>query len=244
MVDNLERLQKYLARSGITSRRRAEEMIKQGLVKVNGEVIKEMGVQIEPEKDVIEVKGKVVKLEEKKVYILMYKPLQVVTTLDDPQGRKKVTDLLPEVEERIYPVGRLDYNTEGLLLLTNDGELTYRLTHPSFKIAKTYFVKLAGSVTDKALKELQNGVLLEDGLTQPALVKLLKKTPAETWLEITIREGRNRQVRRMCEQVGHSVIYLKRIKFGTLALGNLQRGQYRYLNEKEKKELKRLCHLS
>jgi 23S rRNA pseudouridine2605 synthase len=244
VVDNLERLQKYLARSGVTSRRRAEEMIKQGLVKVNGQVIREMGVRIEPEKDVIEVRGKLVEHEKRKIYILMYKPAQVVTTLADPQGRKKVSDLLREVEERIYPVGRLDYNTEGLLLLTNDGELTYRLTHPKFKIKKTYLTRVQGSVTDKAIKELHKGVLLADGLTQPAHVKLLQKTPAETWLELTISEGRNRQVRRMCEQVGHPVIYLKRIRLGTLALGNLQRGQYRYLNETEIAELKKLCHLS
>ncbi len=243
-MDNLERLQKYLARAGIASRRRAEEMIKQGLVKVNGQIIQKMGVEIEATKDVIEVRDKIVKVQEKKVYLIINKPSQVVTTLDDPQERKIITDLLPEVRERIYPVGRLDYDTEGLLLLTNDGELTYRLTHPSFKIAKTYFTKVEGNITAKALNELRNGVVLNDGLTQPALVKIIKNRPTETWLEITIREGRNRQVRRMCQQVGHEVSYLKRTNFGTLSLGNLPKGQYRYLKEQEIKELKELCQLS
>jgi 23S rRNA pseudouridine2605 synthase len=238
VVGKLERLQKYLARSGIASRRGAEEMIKQGLVRVNGQVVTEMGIQVEPGKDKIEVQNKVVQPEEKKVYLLFNKPLRVVTTLADPQGRTKVIDFCQGVKERVYPVGRLDYNTEGLLLLTNDGELAYRLTHPRYQVAKTYLVSLQGYVVNHVLKKLEKGVELEDGITQPAVVKVLQKEQAETIIELTIKEGRNRQVRRMCEKIGHPVIFLKRIAFAGLKLGDLATGQYRYLNELEVAALK------
>ncbi|MDD4146547.1 MAG: pseudouridine synthase [Clostridia bacterium] len=243
VVGKLERLQKYLARCGIASRRKAEEMIRQGLVKVNEQIVSEMGFQIEPGKDRVEVQGKKVEPEKRKVYFLLNKPGGVVTTLDDPQGRAKVTDLLKGVAERVYPVGRLDYQSEGLLLLTNDGELAYRLTHPRFEIAKTYLAKVQGQVKEQAVERLQKGVELEDGLTQPALVKIRQRGLAETLLEITIKEGRNRQVRRMCEKIGHSIISLKRIKLGPLALGNLQTGQYRELKQKEIQALKKACAL-
>jgi pseudouridine synthase len=236
----MERLQKYLARSGVASRRKAEEMIEQGLIKVNGKIITEMGFTVYPEKDRIQVRDKIVKPEERKIYILMNKPTQVVTTVDDPQGRTKVVDLLKGIKERVYPVGRLDYNSEGLLLLTNDGNLAYFLTHPRFKVEKTYIARVKGAISEKAVKELINGVLLEDGPTQPAVVKVLKREDTATLLEITIREGRNRQVRRMCEKVGHDVVYLKRIRFGTLTLGDMKSGQYRYLNEKEVQDIKKL----
>ena len=243
VVGKLERLQKYLARCGVASRRKAEAMIKQGLVKVNGQVISEMGFQVEPEKDKVEVQDRKIEPEKRKVYLLLNKPCRVVTTLNDPQGRKKVTDLLKGVPERVYPIGRLDYQSEGLLLLTNDGELTYRLTHPRFEIAKTYLVKVQGRVNKQNVDRLQKGVELEDGLTQPALVKIRQSEPAETFLEITIREGRNRQVRRMCEKIGHPVISLKRLKFGPVDLGNLKVGQYRELKPKEIQALKKACHL-
>jgi pseudouridine synthase len=199
-----------------------------------------MGFTVYPEKDRIQVRDKIVKPEERKIYILMNKPTQVVTTVDDPQGRTKVVDLLKGIKERVYPVGRLDYNSEGLLLLTNDGNLAYFLTHPRFKVEKTYIARVKGAISEKAVKELINGVLLEDGPTQPAVVKVLKREDTATLLEITIREGRNRQVRRMCEKVGHDVVYLKRIRFGTLTLGDMKSGQYRYLNEKEVQDIKKL----
>lgn len=243
MVRKLERLQKYLARCGVASRRKAEELIKQGQVMVNKQVISEMGFLVDSGKDLIEVKGKKVTPEQRKLYLLFYKPIRVVTTLDDPQQRKKVIDLLQGVAERIYPVGRLDYNSEGLLLMTNDGELAYRLTHPRYEIAKTYQTKVQGLVNEKALNKLRAGVELEDGLTQPAIVKLLRSNHVKTELEITIKEGRNRQVRRMCDKIGHPVISLKRIKLGPLVLGNLKPGKYRELKPREVAALKSACHL-
>lgn len=240
-MKELERLQKYLARSGVASRRAAEELIRRGFVKVNGIVVTEMGTQIDPEQDLITVNGKIVKPEEKKVYLLFNKPLRVVTTLDDPQGRAKVTDFLPEIKERVFPVGRLDYLTEGLLLLTNDGDLAYRLTHPRYQIPKTYLASVQGSVSYQLVRVLEKGVELEDGKTHPAQVRIIKRTPQETLMEITIREGRNRQVRRMCEKIGHPVLSLKRISIGNLELGNLPTGEYRYLSVPEVGALKKLC---
>ncbi|MGI6606152.1 MAG: pseudouridine synthase [Peptococcia bacterium] len=241
VVKELERLQKYLARSGVASRRAAEDLIRRGIVKVNGIVVTEMGTQIEPEQDMITVNGQVVQPEKRKIYLLFNKPLRVVTTLDDPQGRAKVTDFLPGIKERVFPVGRLDYFTEGLLLLTNDGDLAYRLTHPRYQIAKTYLASVQGSVTNQLVRVLENGVELEDGITQPADVRIINRTPQKTLIEITIREGRNRQVRRMCEKIGHPVLSLKRISFGTLELGNLSTGDYRYLTVPEVLALKKLC---
>lgn len=237
----MERLQKYLARSGVSSRRAAEELIRQGLVKVNGEIVTAMGTQVEPEQDKVEVGGKVIKPEKRKIYLIINKPLRVVTTLHDPQGRTKVIDLLPNINERVFPVGRLDYLTEGLLLLTNDGDLAYRLTHPRFQIAKTYLTCVQGYVMNHVVRKLEKGVELEDGLTQPAIVRILHQTAEETCMEITIREGRNRQVRRMCDEIGHPVRTLKRVSLGPLALGNLATGQSRYLTEQEVRALKKLC---
>ena len=243
VVGTLERLQKYLARCGVASRRRAEEMIKQGQVRVNQQIVSEMGFQVEPGKDLVEVKGRIVKPENRKVYLLLNKPLNVVTTLDDPQQRKTVTDLLQGIQERVYPVGRLDYHSEGLLLMTNDGELAYRLTHPRYEIAKTYLTLVCGQVKEITINELRKGVELEDGLTQPAVVKILSREHTKTLLEITIKEGRNRQVRRMCDKVGHPVLSLKRIKLGPLDLGDLKSGEYRELKQKEIQALKAACQL-
>jgi len=244
VVRTLERLQKYLARCGVASRRKAEEMIKQGQVRVNQQIVTEMGLQVEPGKDLVEVTGKIVKPENRKIYLLLNKPLNVVTTLDDPQQREIVTDLLQGIQERVYPVGRLDYNSEGLLLLTNDGELAYRLTHPRYQIEKTYLTLVRGQVKEIALNKLRNGVNLEDGKTQPAVIKILGREQTKTLLEITIKEGRNRQVRRMCDKVGHPVVSLKRIKFGPLDLGNLKPGMYRELTQKEILSLKKACQLN
>jgi len=238
-----ERLQKFLARAVIASRRQAEEYIKAGRVKVNGLVITELGSKVDPDRDRVAIDNKPVKAEEELVYLLLNKPPLVVTTLHDPQGRTKVTDLLPGIKQRVYPVGRLDYETEGLLLLTNDGELAYRLTHPSYKVPKTYRVKVQGNPSRTALQRLRNGVKLEDGMTQKALVKVLQPGKDSTLLEITIREGRNRQIRRMCQAVGHPVLALRRIRFGPLQLGSLSPGQYRALTKEEIISLKKACRL-
>lgn len=238
-----ERLQKFLSRAGIASRRHAEEYIKKGLIQVNGQVVTEMGQKIEPEKDVVIFNGKRVLLKQELLYIVLNKPVNVVTTLKDPQGRKKVTDLLQGIKIRVYPVGRLDYQTEGLLLLTNDGQLAYRLTHPSYKVKKTYRVKAAGSIAPASIDLLRRGVRLDDGLTLPAEIKVISRVKGFTNLEVSIYEGRNRQVRRMCEAVGHPVAALQRISFGPLELSNLPPGEYRILENKEVIALRKACRL-
>lgn len=229
----MERLHKYMSQAGVASRREAERLIREGRVKVNGIVVKEMGVQVDSEKDQITLDEKTVLPAQKLIYLLFYKPKGVVTTLKDPQNRKKVTDYLKTVKERVYPVGRLDYNTEGLLLLTNDGELANLLTHPRHKVEKVYIAVVKGIVADKSLSQLRKGVLLEDGLTAPAKVKRRTVGKDFTKVEIAITEGRNRQVRRMFAAVGHPVLALKRVKLGPLDLGDLQPGEYRSLLSKE-----------
>ncbi len=239
----MERLQKYLARAGIASRRRAEEMIEQGFVQVNGSTVTEMGVKIEPGQDHVTVNGQEVRLREEPVYFLFNKPRRVMTTLHDPEQRAKISDYLQGIKTRVYPVGRLDYLTEGLLILTNDGELAYRLTHPKYKVKKTYRTKVAGVVEERFLQRLQKGVRLEDGFTAPAGAKKIETGQDYTVLEITIHEGRNRQVRRMCEAIGHPVISLKRTKFGPLVLDGLPGGHYRALQPPEILALKKACQL-
>lgn len=234
-----ERLQKILARAGVASRRRAEKIIEAGRVKVNGEVVDRLGEKADPEKDRIEVDGKPVSLGKNTVYMALYKPVGVVTTVFDPQGRPKVHDLLRRVKERVFPVGRLDFDSEGLLLLTNDGELAYRLTHPRYKIPKVYSAWVNGRVGHEAVTILRNGVRLDDGLTQPAQVEVARRESARTLLRITIHEGRKRQVRRMCAAVGHPVVELKRIAIGPLRLGILKPGGYRHLSNREIERLKR-----
>lgn len=229
------RLQKYLARCGIASRRHAEELIRQGRVKVNGVTVTEMGVTVSPG-DLVEFDGKPVVPEEKPVYILLNKPAGYVTTVSDPQGRKTVMDLLKGVKERVYPVGRLDYDTEGLLILTNDGDFAYKSTHPRHQVNKTYIAEVEGIPSNEALRKLRDGVMLDGRLTSPADVKILKQKKRSAVLKITIHEGRNRQVRRMCEAVGHPVLFLKRISIGGLRLGNLKPGEWRYLTASELKK--------
>ncbi len=236
-----ERLQKIISQAGIASRREAEELIKAGRVKVNGTVITEMGAKAEPPKDKITVDGKLIS-SEKIVYILLNKPKGIVTSLRDPEGRKTVTSLLTDVTERVYPVGRLDYNTEGLLLLTNDGELTHALTHPSHEIAKTYHAKVLGIPTDNKIDKLRTGIQLDDGMTAPANVHVMEYDHEKnlTLIEVTIHEGRNRQVRRMFDAIGHPVRNLKRVKMAFLTLTGLGRGQYRHLEAHEIARLKAL----
>lgn len=233
----LERLQKIISAAGITSRRASEALILGGQVTVNGVVVTELGSKADPSKDTITVDGKALKVNEQRIYILLNKPPGYITALKDSQGRPLVTDLLKDVSERVYPVGRLDYNTEGLLLLTNDGEWANRLMHPRHEIEKEYHVRVRGKVIDQQLKRMADGVELEDGKTAPAVVNLVKSGEQNDWISVAIHEGRNRQVRRMCEAVSLSVVRLKRIRYGSLMLGTLRAGKFRNLTDAEVREL-------
>lgn len=239
------RLQKYMAECGVASRRKCEEIIAQGRVSVNGSIVSEMGVQVEDDDEVL-VDGKPVKPEKRRQYILLNKPQGVVTTLSDPQGRKTVRDLITDIPERIYPVGRLDYETEGLLILTNDGELMQGITHPSREVEKLYVARVRGQLTEQALGRLECGLTLDDGhRTAPAHVELLPDDPkfeGQTNLTITVHEGHNRLVRRMFQAVGAQVTYLRRERIGNLSLGShLKPGQWRHLSEGEVEYLKQLA---
>lgn len=238
----MERLQKVIAQSGLASRRKAEEWIAAGRVKVNGRVVTTPGVKVDPASDTVEVDGVPLAVETP-VYLMLHKPAGYVTTARDPQGRPTVLDLVREVSQRVYPVGRLDYNTRGLLLLTNDGPLAYRLTHPSFGVVKVYRARLRGAVTDEAIRRLRQGVLLDDGITAPARVRLLSREHPYSWIEIGIHEGRNRQVRRMAQAVGFPVVELIRVRFGPLALGDLPEGKFRRLQENEVAALKKMVSI-
>lgn len=233
----MERLQKVIAQAGIASRRKAEQLILEGKVKVNGKVVTKLGTKVSAQ-DKIEVDGIPVEREEP-VYFLFYKPRGVISSVKDDKGRKVVTDFFPEVEERIYPVGRLDYDTSGLLLLTNDGELANLLTHPSNEIEKVYVAKVKGVPEREKINQLRNGVLLEDGKTKPAKVKVLSvdKKKKTSIIEITIHEGKNRQVRRMFEHIGHPVMKLKRERIAFLTLKGLNAGEMRPLTPHEVKQL-------
>lgn len=232
------RLQKYLAQCGVASRRHAEEMIAQGLVSVNGQVITQMGVQVE-EGDEVRVKGEAVHPEEVKKYVLYHKPIGEVTTVSDPEGRPTVMQHFRDYPVRLYPVGRLDFDSEGLLLLTNDGDLADKMMHPSNQVDKTYLARVTGNVTLESVRELRMGVMLDDHKTSPARVRIIKEENFATVVLVTIHEGRNRQVRRMFDAVGHRVLMLRRVKFGPLELGNLKRGQWRELTDREVDALKK-----
>lgn len=231
------RLQKFLAQANIASRRASEQLILEGKVFVNGIPITSLGSKIDPERDIVTINGEVLAHSSKRIYIMLNKPKGYVSTVKDDRGRKTVLDLLPGIKERIYPVGRLDYDTRGLLILTNDGAFTYSMTHPKHAIKKTYLVKIAGIPDDKDLSSLRNGIELSDGLTAPAEVKIVKKANDTALLRLTIQEGRNRQVRRMMEAIDHRVLDLKRIQIGNLQLRELKAGAYRYLEQKEIKGL-------
>lgn len=231
-----ERLQKVLSKAGITSRRGAEKLILEGKVKVNKQIITKLGIKVNPELDEILVENKKINLE-KKIYLLLYKPKGYITTLSDKYQRPKVIDLIKDIKERVYPVGRLDFDTSGILLLTNDGEFSNKLTHPKFKVEKTYLVKFKGYISEKNIKKLSLGINLDDGPTLPIKVKVLQKNRDFTKLLMTLREGRNRQIKRIGENIGHKVLDLERVTFAGLNLGGLKVGEYRHLTPTEKDRL-------
>ena len=255
-----ERLQKIIAAAGIASRRKAEELISGGLVSVNGQTVTQLGSKADPASDRIKVNGKLIGAPERHVYVLLHKPKGYVTTVTDPEGRPTVLDLVRGIATRVYPVGRLDYSSEGLLLLTNDGELARALTHASSHVPKTYLVKVSGQPTEEEIEKLRRGILLpaeraplkgvpgketkaesrrrsQSVRTAPARIQLLRSA-ANPWYEVSLIEGRNRQIRRMFEEVGHHVEKIKRVRYGPLEL-DVEPGKFRHLNSKEVAQLKK-----
>lgn len=234
-----QRLQKIIAAAGHCSRRRAEELIAAGRVRVNGHVA-ELGEKADAQTAKILIDDKPLQPAEKLVYVLLNKPLGIVTTLSDPEGRPVVTDLVSDLKVRVFPVGRLDINTSGLLLLTNDGDLANRLAHPSRQVNKRYLVKVRGHLSNDSKRQLEEGIKLEDGMTSPAKVLNLRIRGGHTWFELIIHEGRNRQVRRMCEALGYQVSRLVRVGYAFLTLDDLAPGQKRLLSEREIRLLQEL----
>ena len=237
------RLNKFLSQTGTASRREADKMIAEGRVEVNGVAIQVLGYKIDDAKDRVEVDGKRVKKDENLIYLMLNKPSGYLVTLKDPFRRPTIKDLLPNLKKKVFPVGRLDYDSEGLILFTNDGELAYRLTHPRFKIKKIYLVKVTGSPDPSNLSRLERGIFLDGRKTAPAKVSRLSDSPKRTLLRIEITEGRKREVKRMCEAVGHRVLQLKRVGFAGLTLGKLAKGNYRFLGQKEIDNLKKQVRL-
>jgi pseudouridine synthase len=236
------RLQKFLAQSGVGSRRAAEELIRQGRVMVNGERAV-LGCSVDPVKDRIRLDGKPVALEAQKILLALHKPRGCVTTVSDPQGRSTVLDLLPDFGARVFPVGRLDYDAEGLILLTNDGELANRLLHPRYGISKIYDVKIKGHPDEKTVEMLRAGVRMEEGVTAPAGVEIVRELPNAAWLRITLHQGWNRQIKRMGLAVGHPVLKIRRIAYGPVRLGSLRPGQHRLLRPDEIRKIYREASL-
>lgn len=235
------RLQKYMALCGVAARRKCEEMIAAGRVSVNGRIVDQMGAQVE-EGDAVLLDGAPIRPQERKRYILYCKPVGEVTTVSDDRGRETVMDRFRDLGERVYPVGRLDYDTEGLLLLTNDGELAQKLTHPSCEVDKVYLARVAGNPSNEALERLRRGVVMagDPRRTYPARVRVTRDEAFASEVLVTIHEGRNRQVRRMFEAVGHRVLALRRVRFGPLTLGDMRPGQWRELTGEEVEALKAL----
>ncbi len=234
-----ERLQKLISQAGVASRRAAEELIKAGEVSVNGEVVTELGTKADPEKDHIKVRGKLINASlqtREKVYVLLYKPRGFLSSAADPEGRRLVTDLVPGSLGRLYPVGRLDYMTEGLIILTNDGDLTYFITQSKNKVPKVYEVKVKGIPSEKQIESLRRGVRLEDGYrTAPAEIVQRGETENNAWYEVTLREGHIQQIRKLFVSIGLSVTKLKRVAIGHIRDSRLKSGQFRFLTEQEVK---------
>lgn len=239
-----ERLQKLIAAAGIASRRHAEELIAEGLVTVNGEVVKTLGAKADPERDHIKVRGRLInpRLKEREtVYVLLYKPRGYLSSVSDPEGRPLVTELVPSSLGRLHPVGRLDFNTEGLLILTNDGELTNIITAARNRVRKVYEVKVKGLLPENALERLRRGISLDDGeRTAPAEIKRIEESETNSWFEVVLHQGRNQQIRRMFDAVGHSVVKLRRTKIGFLADEALRPGQWRFLSQAEVARFKKM----
>ena len=230
------RLQVAIAKAGVASRRKAAELIESGYVRVNKNIVKEKGFHVDTKKDKIYFEGKLLSFTKKKYYFVLNKPSGVLSTAKDEKGRRCVVDYITGI--RVYPVGRLDKDTTGLIILTNDGDLTYRLTHPKFGIERVYEVKVKGRLGEDSLRKLKNGIMLDDKLAKAEKIAILKKGSGFTSLFLTLREGRKREVRRMLRSVGHFVVKLKRISYGSLRLGNLKEGEKRGISKEELKSLR------
>lgn len=239
LTEDEMRINKYIADAGICSRRKADELISNGNVKINGLTVKELGIDV-AEGDVVEVNGSVIEAGRRKVYVAVNKPAGVITSMDDDRERETVADIVADIPERLFPVGRLDYNTTGLLIMTNDGQLTYTLTHPKHEVYKTYVAKVEGVLSGARAAKLRRGVDIGGFVTSPARVKVLKQMPRYAVVEISIREGKNRQVRKMFAAVGNKVRELKRTQIGEIRLGRLKEGHYRKLTREEIEYLKSL----
>ncbi len=233
------RLQKFISRGGVASRRAAEDLIREGHVSVDGRVVTEMGISIDPAKNVVKVDGRLVLAPETFSYYVLDKPRHVVCTMADPEGRATVRNLIPAEVGRVYPVGRLDYDAEGVLLLTDDGDLAHRLMHPRFGVERTYHAKVKGRIEDRALERLRTGVYLEDGRARAEDVRFLRRTSENSWITLTLREGRQHEVKRMCLAAGHPVQKLRRVSYAGVGLGGLGPGGIRRLTQVELAQLRR-----
>lgn len=234
------RINKYIASCGVASRRKAEEIILQGRVKVNGNLVTELSFNIDEKNDLVEINNKEIKLKEEYTYIVLNKPEGYITTVKDQFDRPSVLDLLTDIKERIYPIGRLDYETSGLLILTNDGDLTYKLTHPKHEVAKTYIARVKGIPSSEKMKNFEEGLYIEDYKTAPARIKILEKNEEKNYsiCKIQIHEGRNRQVRKMCKTINNPVQRLRRVAMGKITLKGTEVGKYRHLTDEEVTYLK------
>lgn len=231
--DNSIRLQKYIADCGITSRRKAEVLITQGKVKVNDQVVVELGTKVDPQTDMVAVDGEIIDIMSvDHVYLVMNKPRSCMTTANDPEGRKTVMDLIP-IKTRVFPVGRLDYLSEGLLLLTNDGDFANRIMHPKFEITKVYEVKVFGRITESVLNKLKAGIVSHDGALRPKSVRIIEQLPQKTWLEFRLAEGKNREIRRICEACGVTIDKLRRVAIGNLSIDSIRPGTWEYITKAE-----------
>jgi len=237
------RLNKFLAQAGVASRREVDNMIAEGRIKVNGQVVQGLGYKIDDEKDRVEVEGRRVEREEGLIYLMLNKPPGYLVTLKDNFQRPTILQLLPSLSKRVFPVGRLDYDSSGLLLMMNDGELAYRLTHPRFKVPKAYLIKVRGEPDPSKLSRLEKGIYLDGKKTAPAKIAKIRSDPKKSLFKIEIYEGRKREVKRMFQAIGHKVLQLQRISFGGLRLGSLKAGKWRYLTRKEIDTLKKLAAL-